>query len=185
MCNFIINEIKLKKVSFKIGSKMENIVVINSGGTFNKVYNPLNGQLEIQQTALPKLQEAWLCQLNIVNSVQKDSLHMTDNDREKIVQTILNTEADKILLLHGTDTIDQTAQFLDNHIKKKTIVLTGAMVPYSIDTTEASTNFGFAMGFLRAQQHHGTYIAIHGIANHYRYVVKDREKGCFIDTTLS
>jgi L-asparaginase len=158
---------------------MDEIVVINTGGTFNKTYNPITGRLEVTHDALLTLQKVWHAHFETIHIIHKDSLEMTKQDREEIRQTITNHPAQKFLIIHGTDTMNETAQFLDEQVTDKTIVLTGAMVPFSIDATEASSNFGFAFGFLQIKQEHGTYIAIHGLADHHIYIVKNREEGYF------
>ncbi len=135
------------------------ITVINTGGTFNKRYNPLSGELE----------------------VPKDSLEMSDVDRELIVKTIKNCKNQNIIIVHGTDTMDLTAKYLDEKIKDKTIVLTGAMLPISINKIEATLNFSQAIGFLNSNCENGIYISMHGSVKNYKKLIKNRELGKFLE----
>lgn len=159
---------------------MKEILVINTGGTFNKVYNPLTGNLEISKDkALKSITKHWLTKLNIINIIGKDSLEMTDEDREEIHQTIKMSNSDKILIVHGTDTIHLTANYLDSMNLNKSIILTGAMVPYSIDPIEATANFASAYGYLCAVTMDGIYIGMNGVIEDYKKVNKNKEKGYF------
>jgi len=161
---------------------MEKILMISTGGTFNKVYNPLMGTIDIDKTssALKDIASAWLCDFRIYNMIGKDSLEMTDKDRELLVQTIKNSPLDKILLIHGTDTMEITAKYLAKYIQNKSIILTGAMMPYSINPIEATANLASAYGYLLNLQTHGVYIAMNGIISEYTKVIKDRTHGKFI-----
>lgn len=163
---------------------MEKILVINTGGTFNKVYNPILGTLDIDTTdgALNSIAQHWLHHLNVENIIGKDSLEMTDDDRLEIYHSIQKHHHNKIIIVHGTDTMDQTALYLDNKIKDKTIVLTGAMVPYSINAIEATANFASAYGYLKSESKSGIYISMNGIIEDYKKVKKNKEKGYFEDS---
>jgi L-asparaginase len=88
-------------------------------------------------------------------------------------------EEKKVLIVHGTDTMHLTAEYLADAELEKSIVLTGAMVPYSIDPVEASANFAFACGYLQNLETEGVFIAMNGVAGGYEAVIKDRNKGVF------
>jgi len=161
---------------------MQDILIINTGGTFNKRYNPLKGELQVPDDSLALegvLKYFYNLKYKIKNIIHKDSLDMNDADRKEIVKLIENSSSKKILIIHGTDTMDKTAQFLDKKVKDRCIVLTGAMVPFSINMTEATANISTAIGYILNCQNNGVYIAMHGLVDmHYR-VFKNREIGVF------
>lgn len=159
------------------------ITVLNTGGTFNKRYNPIKGQLEVptDNIALDKIvKSCHNVQFDIKNIVSKDSLDFTDKDREVILENIKNSDNDKIIIIHGTDTIHLTSALIKEEINNKQIVFTGAMVPMSIDEVEATMNFSQALGFLNANVENGTYIAMHGVVVDCSRLVKNRELGQFL-----
>lgn len=160
---------------------MKKILIINTGGTFNKVYNPKNGLLEIDKTsqALNEIMKKWLCQLDIINIIGKDSLDMKDNDRKDILDKIRQVEQQYIIIIHGTDTMNLTAEYLAKHNLDKSIILTGAMVPYSIDSVEASANFASAYGYIQNIDKKGVYISMNGVIHTFDKVKKDYTKGKF------
>ena len=160
------------------------ITVINTGGTFNKRYNPLTGELEVPKDSLALDEIISYCyniDFDVLNVISKDSLDMSDADREFIVKTIKNCKNENIIIVHGTDTIDLTASFIDENIKDKTIVLTGAMLPISINKIEATLNFASAIGFLNANIKNGIYISMHGSVKNYKKLTKNREIGQFLE----
>ena len=160
------------------------ITVINTGGTFNKRYNPLSGELEVPKDSLALDEIISYCyniDFEVSNIISKDSLEMNDADREFIVKTIKNCKNENIIIVHGTDTIDLTASFIDENIKDKTIVLTGAMLPISINKIEATLNFASAIGFLNANIKNGIYISMHGSVKNYKKLIKNREIGQFLE----
>ena len=159
------------------------ITVLNTGGTFNKRYNPITGQLEvpIDNIALDKIiKSCFNVEFDIKNIVSKDSLDFTQEDRETILKEIQNSTSDKIIIIHGTDTVDLTAQFIDGKVEGKKIVFTGAMVPMSIDEVEATMNFSQAIGFLNAPIENGIYLSMHGSVIEYSKLKKDRSVGQFL-----
>ncbi len=159
------------------------VSIINTGGTFNKRYNPLNGSLEVpnDHKALEKIiSSCFNVDFEIKNIVSKDSLDMTDFDREEICKAISESSNDKIIIIHGTDTIHLTSALIKEKIKDKKIVFTGAMLPMSIEKVEATMNFSLALGFLSANVKNGTYIAMHGVVADCSSLVKNRELGQFL-----
>lgn len=160
------------------------ITVINTGGTFNKRYNPLSGELEVPKDSLALDEIISYCyniDFEVLNIISKDSLEMNDDDRELIVRTIKNCKNQNIIIVHGTDTMDLTAKYLDEKIKDKNVVLTGAMLPISINKIEATLNFSQALGFLNANIENGIYISMHGSVKNYKKLVKNRELGKFLE----
>lgn len=158
------------------------ITVLNTGGTFNKRYNPISGELEVPKDGIALEKIVANChniEFDIKNIISKDSLEFTNEDREFLYETI-NISCENIIIVHGTDTLDITAKFLDEKNIDKKIVLTGAMVPMSIDKTEAVMNFSQAIGFLNAKVKSGVYISMHGAVASYDILLKNRELGKFL-----
>ena len=160
---------------------MKKILIISTGGTFNKIYQPNNGTLQIDKEALALKQIAskWLCQFETLTIVSKDSLEMTTQDRVEISNTIQQSKYQDIIIVHGTDTMDITAKYLADKKLEKTIVLTGAMVPWSIDPVEATANLALAYGYINALQKKGVFIAMNGVVDSYEKVKKNHLKGRF------
>ena len=159
------------------------ITVLNTGGTFNKRYNPIKGQLEVptDNIALDKIiKSCFNVEFDIKNIVSKDSLDFTQEDRKAILENIKNSTSDKIIIIHGTDTVDLTAKFIDGKVEGKKIVFTGAMVPMSIDEVEATMNFSQAIGFLNASIRNGIYLSMHGSVIEHSKLKKDRSVGQFL-----
>ena len=159
------------------------ITILNTGGTFNKRYNPIKGQLEVptDNIALDKIiKSCFNVEFDIKNIVSKDSLDFTQEDRKAILENIKNSTSDKIIIIHGTDTVDLTAKFIDGKVEGKKIVFTGAMVPMSIDEVEATMNFSQAIGFLNAPIENGIYLSMHGSVIEYSKLKKDRSVGQFL-----
>lgn len=163
---------------------MKKILIISTGGTFNKIYDPIKGEFSIDQAshALEDITSKWLCEFNILNIIGKDSLDMTNHDRLELLATISHSEYHYILIIHGTDTMDVTAEYLADADLEKQIVFTGAMVPYSVDPVEATANLCSAYGYMNALEKEGIFIAMNGVMGPYEKVKKDRIKGKF--TTL-
>jgi len=160
---------------------MRKILIINTGGTFNKVYNPLNGNLDIDLNgnAVKQIAKNWLVNFKVINIIGKDSLDIDEKDREILLKTIKESSEQSIIIIHGTDTMDKSAKFLDEAHLEKVIILTGAMVPYSIDPIEATANFSSAYGYINAINKSGVYIAMNGVIKDYTSVIKNKEKGYF------
>ena len=165
---------------------MKEILIIDTGGTFNKIYNPLTGSLDIENSgsALKSIAKNWLVELEIINIIGKDSLDMRREEREEILQTIKKSHFKSIIVIHGTDTIDKTAQYLAKAELDIEIILTGSMVPFSINPIEATANLASAYGFLQKLEQKGVYIALNAIINLHNRVEKNREKGKFEETTV-
>lgn len=164
---------------------MKNILIISTGGTFNKRYNPLKGELTIDATskALYDITSKWLSIFEIVNIIAKDSLDIDDEDRQLLLSTIRRSAYTKIIIVHGTDTMDITASFLSDANLEKCIVLTGAMVPYQVNPVEATANLASAFGWLVSCDQNGVYIAMNACIGRYDSVKKDRVEGKFVKTS--
>ena len=160
---------------------MKNILIISTGGTFNKIYDPIKGEFCIDKAshALEDIASKWLCKFQILSIIGKDSLDMTNHDRLELLATINHSEYHHILIIHGTDTMDVTAEYLSDADLEKQIVLTGAMVPYSVDPVEATANLCSAYGYINALEKEGIYIAMNGVMGSHEKIKKDRTKGKF------
>jgi len=163
-------------------SKLKKILIINTGGTFNKVYDPLKGELVVEQSSkiLEMLSSKWLCEFEVMQIIGKDSLHMNNHDRLELLAIVSQSDFEKILIIHGTDSMSVTANYLADADLEKQIVFTGAMIPYSIDPVEATANLAFALGNLQGLTKEGIYIAMHGLFSKHDDIKKDRKKGRFI-----
>ena len=161
---------------------MQGVLIIDTGGTFGKIYNPLNGELEVDTTskAPREIAQRWLCEFEIVSIIGKDSLYIDDNDRMLLLATINLTKYHKIIIIHGTDTMDITAKYLADASLENSIILTGAMVPYSIDPIEATANLASSYGYITSTDGHGVYISMNGEVGNHRDITKDRKLGRFV-----
>ncbi len=162
------------------------MLIINTGGTFNKTYNPIKGELELPKDSKALndiLKQFYNLEYELQNIIHKDSLDMLQSDRQKILQSIKNSTQKKILIIHGTDTMDKTAEFLEEHIQNKTILLTGAMIPFSINSIEANANFSMSIGYLLNSTEDGVFISMHGLIDSHKKVFKNREIGVFQSST--
>lgn len=157
-----------------------SIRIFITGGTFDKEYNELNGQLFFKDTHVPELLELGRCRVkvNTRTLMMIDSLEMTDTDRALIIENCIKADEDKILITHGTDTITETAVMLADKIKNKTVVLTGAMIPYKFGSSDGLFNMGSALAFVQTLPH-GIYIAMNGRYFHWNNVYKNKSTGMF------
>ena len=160
---------------------MKKILIISTGGTFNKIYDPIKGEFVIDKLshALQEIASKWLCEFEILNIIGKDSLDMTNHDRLELLATISHSDHHHIIIVHGTDTMNVTAEYLADADLEKCIVLTGAMVPYSIDPVEATANLSSAYGYMNALEKEGIFIVMNGAMGSHDKVKKDRTKGRF------
>lgn len=156
------------------------IRVFVTGGTFDKEYDELRGALYFNETHIPEMLRLGRCRLNV--SVQTlmmvDSLDMTEEDRAVIVDHCRRCEEARIVLTHGTDTMVETASALARGVTEKTIVLTGAMVPYAFGSSDGLFNLGSALSFVQALPP-GVYVAMNGRCFPWDDVRKNRETGTF------
>jgi L-asparaginase len=156
------------------------IKIVVTGGTFDKEYNPLNGQLYFNRTHVLEMLRLGRSRLHthIKRVMMIDSLSMTEADRKKILDECRTSVEDKILITHGTDTMTETAKLLGQHIKDKTIILTGAMIPYAFGSSDGLFNLGSALAFLQTLPL-GVYISMNGKYFHWDNVRKNKEIGLF------
>ncbi|MEE9352385.1 MAG: asparaginase domain-containing protein [Thiotrichaceae bacterium] len=156
------------------------ITVLLTGGTIDKHYNEVNGELDFTETHIPELLSLGrnLTDIELTHVMLKDSLELTDDDRQAILFACQHTTNDKVVITHGTDTMVDTAQVLLSNDLSKTVVLLGAMVPFVFKHSDAMFNMGFAMAAVQTLPH-GIYIAMNGKIFKGDEVVKNRAKGQF------
>lgn len=156
------------------------IRIFVTGGTFDKEYNELDGSLFFQETHVPEMLKLGRCKLKLDfrTLMLIDSLEMTDQDRHLIVQNCMNAKESRIVITHGTDTMELTAQALGKAEIPKTIVLTGAMVPYKFGSSDGLFNLGSALAFVQTLPT-GVYVAMNGRYFPWNNVRKNRKTGQF------
>lgn len=157
-----------------------SIRIFITGGTFDKEYNELTGQLFFKDSHLPEMLELGrnLVPVEIRTLMMVDSLEMTDDDRTLIAEHCSKSPEDKIIITHGTDTMADTAKVLAEKVKGKTIVLTGAMVPYKFGSSDGLFNLGSAMAFVQTLPQ-GVYVAMNGRYFNAGNVRKNKQTGEF------
>jgi len=156
------------------------IKVFVTGGTFDKEYNELNGNLFFKETHLHEMLQLGRSKLDlsITTLMMKDSLDFIEADRQMIATACNKIKEDKILITHGTDTMTLTASYLAKHCIGKTIVLTGAMIPYKFGSSDGLFNLGSALAFVQVVNP-GVYIAMNGKIFEADKVKKNTDKGEF------
>ena len=162
---------------------MENIRIVNTGGTFNKIYNPISGNLEINQNneiITNLLNKAFVHQncINISGIIFKDSLEFSQEDRQHLADFVQKCEESKIIIIHGTDTMHISANFLNDFIPNKTVIFVGAMRPFSIEPIEATANLAMAIGAI-SYLPNGIFVCMQGLLKSFDKIEKNLELGIF------
>ena len=162
----------------------KKILILNTGGTFNKEYNQNNGNLEVLKNSSYVniiLNDIYKTnkQPKIKTIISKDSLEIKTKHRELMVKNINESKEKRIIIIHGTDTMNETAKYINKKIKNKTIVLVGSMQPFSISKIEATANLMMGIGFIESKNKKGVYICMNGIVDKYKKVKKDYENAVF------
>ena len=158
----------------------EPIQLFVTGGTFDKEYNELTGALYFQNTHVHDILRLGRCRIHetVDTLMMIDSLEMTDDDRRLILERCAASPARRIVITPGTDSMEQTATVLGQGIHGKTVVLTGAMVPYQFGSSDGMFNLGTALAFVQALEP-GVYVAMNGQCFPWHSVRKNRELGIF------
>lgn len=162
-----------------------SVRILVTGGTFDKEYNELTGQLFFRATHVPDMLRRGRCrvELQVEQVVMIDSLEMQEEHRAVILERCRESVEPNILITHGTDTMVETARTLGrSDLKEKTIVLTGAMVPYAFGSSDGLFNLGSAMSFVQVLPP-GVYIAMNGRYFRWDNCRKNRETGWFEEIT--
>jgi L-asparaginase len=161
---------------------MENVTirVISTGGTFDKVYDQKTGELSFDHTHIHYiLNKAKLStQPELSCPFLVDSLDMNDSQRQQLIELIQQSPEKHLIITHGTDTMIETAKTLTAAKIDKTVVLTGAMIPFDLHASDATFNFAYAYGVCQHLQP-GVYLAMHGQVFDPENCFKDKDKSLF------
>lgn len=156
------------------------MLIINTGGTFNKRYDPIRGELFVpnDNQAVESILASLVVPIRVEGMIYKDSLQMDEKDRFALGEAIVRSNEEMIIVVHGTDTMDLSAEYIDALSLDKTVVFTGAMIPFSIDPIEATANLSMAIGYARHADK-GVYIVMQGVMNSFKQVKKNKGAGKF------
>jgi L-asparaginase len=156
------------------------LLVLATGGTFDKRYDEISGVLGFGESHLPQILQR--CRITVSHRLHvltlMDSLDMGDQDRFNVSDACAQAQESSVVIIHGTDTMQRTAEVLAARKMNKTVVLTGAMIPFDFEGSDALFNLGYAV----AAAHHlapGVYLAMNGQAFAWNEVVKNRAAGRF------
>ena len=157
-----------------------SVRIFITGGTFDKEYDEITGKLYFQDTHMGEILELGRSRLKvkITTLMLIDSLEMTDDDRLKILDHCKSVDENQIVITHGTDTMTKTCSVLANAKLKKTIILTGAMIPYKFGTSDCLFNIASALAYVQTMPY-GVYITMNGRVFLHDKVIKNRETGIF------
>ena len=156
------------------------IRIFITGGTFDKTYDEIRGTLAFGGTHLPEMLRLGRSRVEVTvrTLMMVDSLEMAAADRELIVRACAQCEESMIVITHGTDTMVETARALAEGVSDKTVVLTGAMIPYAFGSSDGLFNLGSALSFAQVLPP-GVYIAMNGQHFAWNAVRKNKETGVF------
>ena len=156
--------------------------ILITGGTFDKEYDEITGKLYFKDTHMREILDLGRSKLEVKirTLMLLDSLEMTDHDRDVILDNCRRVSENKIVITHGTDTMTETGKVIANAKLEKTIILTGAMIPYKFGSSDGLFNFGGALAFAQALPH-GVYIAMNGRCFDWDKVKKNKKTGIFED----
>jgi len=159
---------------------MPPIRIFVTGGTFDKEYNELTGELFFKETHVPDMLRLGRSHLDVhvETLLMIDSLQMTDSDRQLILSRCRECAESHIVITHGTDTMELTAAVLGKALTGKTVVLTGAMIPYTFGSSDGMFNLGTALAFVQTLTP-GVYVAMNGKCFPWNKVHKNRSAGVF------
>lgn len=164
----------------------DTIKILITGGTLDKEYDPITGELTFPKSHLSNMLNQVRCKVKFVleEVMLKDSLQMTSVDREEILKKCIDCLENKIIVTHGTDTMVETTRILGKNVRGKTIVLVGAMIPYAFGASDALFNLGCAFSAVQALPQ-GVYITMNGEIFTWDNVRKNKESGEFEEISHS
>lgn len=156
------------------------IKLIQTGGTIDKKYNWSDGSLYFTESSIASMLERGRCtvDINFETLSLLDSMDMDDDYRSHVVELCLTSKEQQIIVTHGTDTMVETAKVISEKISHKTVVLIGAMIPYSIENSDALFNLGSAVTAVQCMPA-GVYVVMNGQVFEASNVIKNRSKGLF------
>ena len=157
-----------------------SVKIFSTGGTFDKEYDEINGKLFFKDTHMREMLDLGRAKIDVKirTLMMIDSLEMSKEDRNLIVENCRNSEEEQIIITHGTDTMAETGKIIAKSKLNKTIVLTGAMIPYKFGSSDGLFNLGSALGFVQSLPP-GVYIAMNGRCFDYDKVGKNKKTGVF------
>ncbi len=158
----------------------EPIRIFITGGTIDKEYNPITGELAFAKSHLTNMLNQVRCRVKAVleEIMLKDSLQMRSEDREEILKKCVASPENRMIITHGTDTMVETAGVLGKNLRGKTVVLVGAFIPYAFGASDALFNLGSAFSAVQTLPE-GVYITMNGKIFPWDHVRKNRESGEF------
>ncbi|MFZ3322013.1 MAG: asparaginase domain-containing protein [Usitatibacter sp.] len=161
-------------------SPRDSARIIVTGGTFDKRYDAIKGELTFSETHLPALLAQARVKLPLAVDIRLliDSLQMTDAHRQSVLEACRESPERSIVVVHGTDTMVETANVVGRAALDKTVVFTGAMVPYSVQDSDAPFNLGFALAASLTLPS-GAYVAMNARIFPWDDVMKDKAEGAF------
>jgi L-asparaginase len=156
------------------------IRILVTGGTFDKEYDELTGQLYFKGTHIREMLERGRCRLDVHVEVlmMRDSLELSDDHRAQILAATRDCAEQSVVITHGTDTMVETARVIAAAALPKTVILTGAMIPWAFGSSDGLFNLGSALSFAQALPH-GVWIAMNGRVLPWNDARKDRSTGTF------
>jgi len=156
------------------------MLILNTGGTFNKRYDPISGELFVPNDnhAVEAILKSLVVDIPLQGVIYKDSLEMDNHDRSLLATTIRQADEKIVIVVHGTDTLDLSAAYIASLALEKVVVFTGSMIPFSIDTIEATANLSMALGYAQNVSN-GVYIVMQGVMGRYDSVKKNKSVGKF------
>jgi L-asparaginase len=156
------------------------IRILITGGTIDKEYDPLRGELTFSKSHLSNMLNQVRCRVRFIleEIMLKDSLEMRGEDREEILKRCTHCSENNVVVTHGTDTMVETARFLGEQLKEKAVVLVGAMIPYAFGASDALFNLGCAFSAVQTLPP-GVYITMNGKIFFWNNVRKNKESGEF------
>jgi L-asparaginase len=151
-----------------------------TGGTFDKEYDEIHGRLYFKDTHVHEMLRLGRSRVEVAvrTLMLVDSLEMSDSDRRLVLESCRSAAEERIVVTHGTDTIVETARVLGEATLAKTIVLTGAMIPWAFGSSDGLFNLGSALSFVQALPH-GVYVAMNGLSFPWDDVAKNKSLGVF------
>lgn len=157
-----------------------SIKILVTGGTFDKEHDPISEKFIFNESHVPALLKIArsLLDTKVRTIMLIDSLDITSSDHDIILKACQDAKEERIVITHGTSNMEKTARMLGEQIKDKTIVLTGAMVPYTFLNSDALFNMGAALAFVQTLPH-GVYVAMNGKYYHWNNVTKNTKLGLF------
>jgi L-asparaginase len=156
------------------------IRILITGGTIDKEYDPLTGELTFPRSHLSHMLNQVRCKVRFIleEMMLKDSLEMRGEDREEILKKCIHCPENRVVVTHGTDTMVETARVLGRNVEGKTVVLVGAIIPYALGASDALFNLGCAFSAVQTLQP-GVYITMNGKIFLWDNVRKNKESGEF------